>query len=156
MKKRILAALLALSMIAMAAVSCGDDQGSSSQSSSSSTASGGTSGDVEEEIVTEITLPISEEKMTFTEWRSWSNDYLTNYGEVLGAQKIEELTNIHIEYTCVPQTAATEKYGLLLASGEYIIRLKPFHKSFTLFFPFCTSLKYTSSPRPIGERKYFS
>ena len=119
MKKRILAALLALSMIAMAAVSCGDDQGSSSQSSSSSTASGGTSGDVEEEIVTEITLPISEEKMTFTEWRSWSNDYLTNYGEVLGAQKIEELTNIHIEYTCVPETAATEKYGLLLASGEY-------------------------------------
>ena len=57
--------------------------------------------------------------MTFTEWRSWSNDYLTNYGEVLGAQKIEELTNIHIDYTCVPETAAVEKYGLLLASGEY-------------------------------------
>ena len=115
MKKRILAALLALSVIAMMMVSCGDDQGSSSQSSESSKA-----GSMEDdEIVTEITLPITEEKVTFTEWRSWSNDWMTNYGEVKGIQKIEELTNVRVEYTCVPGTAALEKFGLLLASGEY-------------------------------------
>ncbi len=120
MKKRILAMLLAGSMLVFSAVSCGDDQGSSSQSSGSSTASGSTeSNDAEEEIVTEITLPITEEKVTFTEWRSWSNNWLTNYGEVRGIQEVERLTNVRVEYTCVPGSAALEKFGLLLASGEY-------------------------------------
>ena len=117
MKKRLLAALLALSMVAALAVSCGDDGNSSSDSSGSSSGSSTVADD--EEIVTEITLPITEEKVTFTEWRSWSNDWMTNYGEVRGIQKIEELTNVRVEYTCVPTSSATEKFGLLLASGEY-------------------------------------
>ena len=116
MKKRLIAVFLALSMVATLIVSCGDDQKTSSQNSGSSSTSSNTE---DEEIVTEITLPITEEKVTFTEWRPWSNDWMTNYGEVRGIQKIEELTNVRVEYICVPNTAATEKFGLLLASGEY-------------------------------------
>ena len=112
MKKRLLAALLALSMVAALAVSCGDEEGSSQNSSTMVV-------DESVEPLTEITLPIVEETKSFTEWRAWSNNFMDNYGEVKGIQKIEELTNIHIDYTCVPTTSAKEKFGLLLASGEY-------------------------------------
>ncbi len=116
--KKLLTLILALSICCMAFVSCGDDTGSSS--SGSSGGSSQTAEDTEElEPLTEITLPITEEKMTFTSWRGWSDDYLSNYGEVAAIQKIEELTNIHIDYTCVPGTAAVEKYGLMLAAGEW-------------------------------------
>ena len=117
MKKRLLAALLALSMVAAFAVSCGDDEGSSSGSTSGSSTASMVDDSVEP--LTEITLPIVEETMSFSEWRPWSNNFMDNYGEVKGIQKIEELTNIHIDYTCVPTTSAKEKFGLLLASGEY-------------------------------------
>ena len=86
MKKRLIAVFLALSMVATLIVSCGDDQKTSSQNSGSSSTSSNTE---DEEIVTEITLPITEEKVTFTEWRPWSNDWMTNYGEVRGIQKLK-------------------------------------------------------------------
>ena len=119
MKRRLLAALLAMTMVAALAVSCGDDKGSSSDSGSSSGSSTASTVDESIEPLTEITLPIVEETMSFSEWRPWFNDYLSNYGEVLGIQEIEKLTNIHIDYTCVPTNSAKEKFGLLLASGEY-------------------------------------
>ncbi len=119
MKKRLLAALLAMTMVAALAVSCGGDEGSSSGSGSSNDSSTASTVDDSVEPLTEITLPIVEETMSFSEWRAWSNDYVSNYGEILGIQEIEKLTNIHVDYTCVPSTAAKEKFGLLLASGEY-------------------------------------
>ena len=118
-EKTLLAALLAMTMVAALAVSCGGDEGSSSGSGSSNDSSTASTVDDSVEPLTEITLPIVEETMSFSEWRAWSNDYLSNYGEILGIQEIEKLTNIHVDYTCVPSTAAKEKFGLLLASGEY-------------------------------------
>lgn len=121
MKKRILAALLSISMVVALVSSCGDkDTTSTSTGTSVSTSTAAPDDGVDEvERITEITLPISDELIEFTEWRIWQNDYMTNYGEITGTHKIEELTNVHIEYTCVPTAAGQEKYGLLLASGEY-------------------------------------
>ncbi len=114
--KKLLTLLLALSMCCTAFVSCGEDTDNSSNSGSqgSQTAEEDTL-----EPLTEITLPISEEPMSFTQWRVWSSDYMTNYGETTAIQKLEEMTNIHVDYTCVPSTAGTEKYGLMLASGDF-------------------------------------
>ena len=120
MKKRILAALLSVAMIAAVVSSCGDKPSTSGSSScSSQTVSDNNAGGDEVERITEITLPISDKKLEFSEWRAWQNDWMNNYGEVKGIQKLEELTNVHVEYTCVPNSAAVEKFGLMLASGEY-------------------------------------
>lgn len=122
MKKRILAALLSVAMVAAVISSCGDKANSNSSSAggSSQTVSENNAGGEEgDDRITEITLPISENKLSFSSWRVWSNDYLNNYGEVKGIQALEEKTNIHIDYTCVPNSAGVEKFGLLLASGEY-------------------------------------
>ena len=82
MKKRILAALLSLSMVVALVSSCGDkDTTSTSTSTSTSTGSAATedAGD-EVERVTEIVLPLSDGSHSFTEWRSWQDDYMSNYG----------------------------------------------------------------------------
>ena len=134
MKKRLLAALLALSMVTAFAVSCEDDQGSSSQSSSSVTASDESSGE-EEEIVTEITLPITEEPVTFTCWKAWSSDYLTNLSENYAFQEMARLTGVTIDFTCVPASAAKEKFGLLLASGEYTDMIDGENPGETVVYP---------------------
>ena len=123
MKKRILAALLSLSMVVALVSSCGDKDTTSTSTSTgtstgTSTAAPDDSGDAVERV-TEIVLPLSDGSHTFTEWRSWQDDYMSNYGEVAAIQKFEEMTGVKIEYTCAPTAAAVEKYGLMLASGDY-------------------------------------
>ncbi len=110
--------LLVLSMSMAIFSSCNNGGKPSSENGNSSSSSiSSRSGD--EEILTEITLPITEETVSFTEWRSWSSDWLSNYGETCGIGEVERLTNVHVDYICVPATAAQEKYGLMLAFGEY-------------------------------------
>ncbi len=67
----------------------------------------------------EIVLPLTEEPVTFTYWKAWSHNYLSSFSEVEAVKKLEEITGVHIEYTCVPSLSATEKFGLMLASGQY-------------------------------------
>ena len=38
---------------------------------------------------------------------------------MLAFQEFERATNVHINYTVVGRAEASEKYGLLLASGDY-------------------------------------
>lgn len=121
MKKRIIALLMSICLAASLA-SCGENpwkDNSSTSTGGSSTLDSSQGQQENEDRVTEITLPISEEKLTFTEWRPWSNNYMSNYGEVQGIIELENRTNIHIDYTCVPAAACVEKFGLMLASGEY-------------------------------------
>ncbi len=112
--KKLLALLLSAAMMLTLAVSCGDDAPSSSNSNTSGSSS-------EEETITpltEITLPIVEDPITCTNWMVWSNDYRT-IEEIDAYNKLAEVTNVYMDYTTVPGTAATEKFGLLLASGDY-------------------------------------
>jgi len=67
---------------------------------------------------TEFSFPL-EEKEELSIWCAWSNNYLEDPNEMIAQQRLEELTNVHINYTHVTLQEATEKYGLLLASGDY-------------------------------------
>ena len=121
MKKRMIALLMSV-CLAASLISCGENpwkDNSSTPSGGSSTPGSSQEQQANEDRVTEITLPISEKKLSFSEWRAWSNDWMTNYGEVKGIIELENRTNVHVDYTCVPNAAAVEKYGLMLASGEY-------------------------------------
>ena len=62
--------------------------------------------------------PLSE-KAELTFWLPWSNDYIETPDELIAIQKIEEATNVHINWTTVSDMEASEKLGLLLASSSY-------------------------------------
>ena len=66
----------------------------------------------------EFSFPLAE-KQELSLWTTWENSYLEDPNEMLAFQEFEKATNVHINYTVVGRTEASEKYGLLLASGEY-------------------------------------
>lgn len=68
--------------------------------------------------LSEINLPLSEEKINLTFWKSWSNDYTPDLNDYAVVKKMEELTNVHVEYITVGAANAKEKYGMMLASGD--------------------------------------
>ncbi len=65
-----------------------------------------------------LTLPLTEEKKELSVWRTYSNQFVEDLNDLPSIQKIEERTNIHINWTTVGQGEASEKFGLLLASGN--------------------------------------
>lgn len=64
------------------------------------------------------TWPLSEKK-ELNIWIVWQNDYLENPSELKAVQKMEELTNVHVNWTVVNGTEAAEKFSLMISSGEY-------------------------------------
>ncbi len=73
----------------------------------------GTEGDK----LTELTLPLSEEKAEVSVWTLWNNQYVENPNDLDSVKKMEELTNVHINWSLVTIQEASEKFGLMLASG---------------------------------------
>lgn len=110
----ILAAVLAMSML----VGCGgDDKQSTSNDGNTSTADNGSqSGDG---AISELTLPLSEEKQELSVWLVYSGTIMSDLNEIAGIKKMEELTNVHINWTPVNQDELQDKYGTLVASGNY-------------------------------------
>lgn len=117
MKKRIFPLLLSFALL-LSAASCGGGQHETSDGSKPIPSGTESQEDGAVTPLTEITLPIVEEKESFTGWMVFSNDY-KSLDEISAHIRLEELTNVHVDYDCVPSTAAKEKFGLLLASGEY-------------------------------------
>lgn len=72
-----------------------------------------------QEALTELTLPLTNEKETLTVWCIWSSDYIDSPNDTPGAKKMEELTNVHINYVTVARNDAAQKFSMMLASGEY-------------------------------------
>lgn len=68
-----------------------------------------------EEAIDELTLPLTDEPVTLTVWKPWSNDYVSDLNDLQVVKEMEEATGVHIEYITVPTSTATEKYGILLA-----------------------------------------
>lgn len=64
------------------------------------------------------------EKAELSVWLPWSNDYIESPEELIAVQKIEEATNVHIDWTTVSDMEASEKLELLLASGSYSVGSK--------------------------------
>lgn len=114
---KICCGLLALAMLA----GCSSAPGSSSDTASGTTGTSESSVSSDEskaEPLTEQTLPISDEKVTLTYWRVWSNDYTPDFNAYQVNEEMEEKTNVKIEFTTVASSIAKEKFGILLASQD--------------------------------------
>jgi putative aldouronate transport system substrate-binding protein len=114
MKKKVLAVMLTAAMLAGTIAGCGSkgaDTGSGTDSASSGDAAvTADAGD--------WTWPLAEKK-ELSIWIVWSNDYVENPNDLKAIQKMEELTNVHVNWQVVDSASAQEQFGLMLASGEY-------------------------------------
>ncbi len=114
MKKKVLAVMLTAAMLAGTIAGCGSkgaDTGSGTDSASSGDAAvTADAGD--------WTWPLAEKK-ELSIWIVWSNDYVENPNDLKAIQKMEELTNVHVNWQVVDAASAQEQFGLMLASGEY-------------------------------------
>jgi putative aldouronate transport system substrate-binding protein len=67
-------------------------------------------------------LPLFDEDFTISMWVSFSDNMSTfmpnQYEDNYGAKKAEELTGVHVDFTCVSTTANTEQFNLRVASGD--------------------------------------
>lgn len=129
MKKQRISAICCALIMAMAAASCSNSETTTStnseaskpststatSSSQSSEAAGETGGS---DVIDELTLPLTNEDVTLTVWKSWSNDYTPDLNEFAVVKEMEEKTGVHVEYQTVAASSAVEKYGMLLSSGD--------------------------------------
>ena len=65
------------------------------------------------------TMPISDELVTVSAWRSWSSTFHTDPNEIPANQEIEKRTNVHINFICAPTQSAQESFGIMLAGNDY-------------------------------------
>ena len=115
--KKISAILLCLCLLLTAAACNSNDSSTPSSSQPSGNSESGESGGNDE--VNETALPITDEPVTFTMWKVWSNDYIDSINDIESIKKSAEETGVTIIYNTVAATAAVEKFGMLLASGDY-------------------------------------
>lgn len=108
----VLAAAVTMSML----VGCG---GNDKQTTSDGTGTEGSGNQSGGEAISELTLPLSEEKQELNVWLVYSGTVVSDLNEIAGIKKMEELTNVHINWTPVNQDELQDKYGTLVASGNY-------------------------------------
>ncbi len=69
-----------------------------------------------------ISMPLSEEEITFT-WFNTMNPNITTWlddmNDILFYQEMEELTNVHIEWVTVMPDAANEQLNIMITAGDY-------------------------------------
>ena len=67
---------------------------------------------------TEWSWPLAEKK-ELSYWIGWNNSYVENPGDLTAIKALEEQTNVHINWIAVSDQEASEKFGLMLASGDW-------------------------------------
>ena len=72
----------------------------------------------EEATSSEWFWPLAE-KETLKVWKSWDCQWTENPNSLKANQAMEEELNIDIEWICPTPTEAQEKFGLMMASGDY-------------------------------------
>ncbi len=110
MRKKIVALFLTAMTTVAAITGCSKDAGQAGGSTSSADYAYNEDG--------EWTWPLKEKK-ELSIWIVWSNDYVENPNDLKAIQKMEELTNVHVNWQVVDAASAQEQFGLMLASGEY-------------------------------------
>lgn len=104
-KTKFIAFILALACMASVGSGCGDSKNT-------------TSIGLDQNAITENTMPITEEDITLNIWiRNGSQGYFSNYKEYEVVKKLEEVTGLKFEFTH-PVGAAKEQLNIMLASGE--------------------------------------
>jgi len=114
--KKIFAALLCFCLLVTSAACTSSGTGSSTSTSSVQTDITESNSD---DISEEATLPITDESITFTMWKIWPGDYIDSVGDIESINKLAEDTGVTIDYNTILGSTAVEKYGVLLASGDY-------------------------------------
>ena len=66
----------------------------------------------------EETKKLSEDRRELSAWLIWENEHAAEPNDLLAVQKIEEITNVHINWQTVGNKEAREKFSLMLASGK--------------------------------------
>ncbi len=61
---------------------------------------------------------VTKDKVTMSIFMLWFSNFAKTYADTAGAAKMEELTNVHIDYTCVAYQEFFEKHQLLISSGQ--------------------------------------
>ncbi len=95
-----------------------DDSVSKANGESSKTVEGDGSKEVANSIADDWKWPLSEKK-ELSIWIVWENEYVENPNDLIAIQKIEENTNVHVNWNFVAAAEASEKFSLMIASGEY-------------------------------------
>ena len=109
--KRVLALLLAMLMAVSLLSACTKQE--ASQNENAAEAEDG------EITVEPLTLPLTAEKKELTVWLLYSGSIMSDLNEIEGIKKMEELTNVHINWIPIEQNQVSEKLGILLSSGTY-------------------------------------
>lgn len=119
MFKRKLALGLAVALAVSALAACGNEtQKGSVSSGKEETASTGTVATEETQVVEEITYP--EEISIFAGMGASAKALgYTTYNDAYWAQALEEITGTHVEWDQPSADVGTEKFNLMIASGEY-------------------------------------
>lgn len=119
--RRVLAILLVLAMAMSTLAACGtktEDKGQSTTTNKTETGKTESGDTGATEVADEWTWPLAETKEVSI-WTWWANDYFTDPNELKGIQAIEAATNVHVNWVHVTQAEAVEKFGLMMASGDY-------------------------------------
>lgn len=111
--KKYLSMFLVLSMLIGVLSACTKDEDSSDTSSSSATSSEATATESKE-----WSWPLTEKK-ELNIWLVWDSEFVEKPEDLVAIQKIEEMTNVHINWQVVASSEAAEKFSLMIASGEY-------------------------------------
>lgn len=127
--RKVLSLLLALLLIASLLAGCAQDEPSEAEPSIKPTAQETAKPSESKEpeapkAVAEggqLKLPLVESTTTFTAWNSWdvSTSGITDNNESYAYQKLEELTNVHIQWFHPAAAQAGENFNLSIASGDY-------------------------------------
>ena len=122
--KKIIAIVISSMMIATSMGGCSKTDTSDSAKDITKTAevsSNETTDTTDAVNAEEITLPLSDEKVTLTMYAgSMDANFATvakDYNENAFFQELEKRTNVHIEFQTVPQ-GSTDTFNLMIASGE--------------------------------------
>ena len=128
MKKmqKAVALLLVFTFVIMSLAACGKKEASSTNTNSGTkdevstgTENKDNAGDAgDTATASEWTWPLAEQK-ELSIWLWWSNDYADDPNQLYGIQEIEKNTNVHVNWKTVLNQEAMEKFGLMMASGEY-------------------------------------
>ncbi len=66
-----------------------------------------------------LELPLCEEKQELSVLVVWDNSLLDDPNEIKGIQKMEERTNVHINWITYDQTEMLEMFNLTLSTGDF-------------------------------------
>lgn len=116
--------MLALILATSTMISCGSSStDNSSKPADQTTKDEGSEGTKDEPQGTAdengLVLPLTQEKQELSVWLVYSGTIVSDLNEIEGVKKMEEITNVHINWIPVNLQEIGDKLGILLTSGDF-------------------------------------